>query len=228
MALNKGVIYAGEATREEHDDKANVELKKVGLYGWDSNTLTWNRISADATGQQTVTIDPTGSGLVVESTPLAHEGLLDDINTGIASIPGVTQQVADELVDGSQKTQVVDSGGANIDFAKESGGNLATIVTNTGNIPTLTSGVFGQAIVAVTGTAVQLGSNALENGVIITALSSNASSIKIGGSGVTNVASGSGNGYILEAGGSISVAATNTNVLYINGTAGDIISFMGC
>jgi len=106
--------------------------------------------------------------------------------------------------------------------------HLSDIKTNTDNIPSLTSGFFGQAKIAVTGTAVQLGSNTLENGVIITALSTNTGIIKIGGSGVTNVSDGTGNSYLLEAGASISVAVTNTNVLYINGTAGDIISFMSC
>ena len=104
-----------------------------------------------------------------------------------------------------------------------SSGNLVTASSSS-----LTSGFFGQAKIAVTGTAVQLATNTLTNGVIITALSTNSGIIKIGGSGVTNVSDGTGNGYLLEAGGSISVASTNTNVLYINGTAGDIISFMAC
>jgi len=79
----------------------------------------------------TVTLDPTGSGLVVESIPLAHEGLLDDISTGIASIPNVTQQVADELVDGTQKTQIVDSIGTVIEtFGSETVKIQETIPTD--------------------------------------------------------------------------------------------------
>lgn len=87
--------------------------------------------------------------------------------------------------------------------------------------------IVGQVTIATTATEVQLPSHALTNGVIITAKSSNTNSITIGGSGVTNIIDGTGNGYILEAGSSISFAVTNTDVLYINGTAGDLISFAG-
>jgi hypothetical protein len=88
--------------------------------------------------------------------------------------------------------------------------------------------VTGQSKIAVTGTAVQLGSNALTQGVLISALSTNAASITIGtSSSVTNVVNGTGNGAILTAGSTKSIAATNTNLIWINGTAGDIISFIG-
>jgi hypothetical protein len=88
--------------------------------------------------------------------------------------------------------------------------------------------VTGQAKIAVTGTAVQLGSNALTQGVLISALSTNTASITIGtSSSVTNVVNGTGNGAILTAGSTKSIAATNTNLIWINGTAGDIISFIG-
>lgn len=86
----------------------------------------------------------------------------------------------------------------------------------------------GQAKVAVTGTAVQLGSNTLTQGVLISALSTNTASITIGtSSSVTNTIDGTGNGAILPAGSTKSIAATNTNLIWINGTAGDIISFIG-
>lgn len=85
----------------------------------------------------------------------------------------------------------------------------------------------GQAKIAVTATAVQLGSNTLLNGVIISAKSTNTASITIGGSGVTNTVDGTGNGLILAAGASMSWAVSNTNALWINGTAGDIVSYAG-
>lgn len=85
----------------------------------------------------------------------------------------------------------------------------------------------GQAKIAVTATAVQLGSNALTNGVILTAKSTNAAAITVGASGVTNTADGTGNGYILEQGSSAPWAVDNTNRLFINGTAGDIVSWSG-
>ena len=121
-----------------------------------------------------------------------------------------------------------------------SGKQLETLIDQTDSLETLLSlGVpvsankldtaprVGQAKIVVTGTAVQLGTNTLLNGVIITAASANVATITIGTSAVTNTVDGTGNGYILAAGASISFAVNNTNVLYINGTAEDIISFSG-
>jgi len=87
--------------------------------------------------------------------------------------------------------------------------------------------LFGQAKITSTGTAVQLAVNALTNGVIVTAYSSNAAPISIGGSSVTNTVDGTGNGYILEAGGSVSFACQDMSELWINGTSGDIVSMAG-
>lgn len=84
-----------------------------------------------------------------------------------------------------------------------------------------------QVIVAVTGTAVQFPSNALVNGVIITAHGANAASVVLGGATITNTLTGSGNGAELIAGSSVFTAVSNTNVLYLNGTAGDWVSFIG-
>jgi hypothetical protein len=98
-----------------------------------------------------------------------------------------------------------------------------------GNIAvSLSSGPLnGQAKIAVTGTAVRLGASTLLNGVVVTAKSTNVAPIVVGTSSVTNVTDGTGPGYILEAGSSASWAITNSNELYINGTAGDIISWAG-
>ena len=93
--------------------------------------------------------------------------------------------------------------------------------------PLATAPLVGQATIAVTSTAVQLGDNALTNGVIIIAKSDNSAAITIGGSGVNDTIDGTGNGAILEAGMMASFAVDNTNRLYINGTAGDIVSFVG-
>lgn len=87
--------------------------------------------------------------------------------------------------------------------------------------------LVGQTKIAITGTAVQLASNALENGVIVTAKSTNTDPISVGTSAVNNTVDGTGNGYILEAGASTSFAVANTDDLYINGTATDIVSFAG-
>ncbi len=110
---------------------------------------------------------------------------------------------------------------------------MVAVVDGSGNQVTAFSGglsaapLNGQAKIAVTGTAVRLGSNTLINGIIVTALSTNVASIVIGISTVHNVIDGTGDGYILAAGGSVSWAVSNSNALYINGTAGDIVSFAG-
>jgi hypothetical protein len=118
----------------------------------------------------------------------------------VAAIKTSTASVATKMSDGSQTASII--------------------------IPT--SFKTGQAKIAVTGTAVQLGSNTLTQGVLISALSTNTASITIGtSSGVTNTVDGTGNGSILTAGSTKSIAATNTNLVWINGTAGDIISFIG-
>ena len=87
--------------------------------------------------------------------------------------------------------------------------------------------VVGQAIIAATGTAVQLPSNNLGNGLVITAKSTNAAKIFIGGSSVTTADTGAGNGYPIVPGGSASAAVSNANQIWINGTAGDIVYFIG-
>lgn len=87
--------------------------------------------------------------------------------------------------------------------------------------------VFGQAKIAVTNTAVQLTSQALSNGIIITAKASNTASIEIGSSNVNTTTDGTGNGYILSAGATVSAAILNPNLLWINGTSGDVVSWIG-
>lgn len=179
------------------------------------------------------------SGLATETTleeisniDFATEAKQDTGNSSLSSIDTKlsSQATATKQDTGNTSLSSIDTKlSSQATAANQTTGNasLANIETYTNNIPSLTSGFFGQAVIAVTGTAVQLGSNTLENGVIITAKSSNTGNIKVGGSGVTNTETGAGNGYILEPGASISVAASNTNVLYVNGTAGDIVSFLG-
>lgn len=105
----------------------------------------------------------------------------------------------------------------------------AQLVTTVGNA-LVTAPLVGQSKVAVTGTAVRLNggtSQALSNGLIISAPSGNAAVICIGGSGVNNTSDGTGNGYLLAAGASVSFAVGNTNDIYINGTSGDFVSWAG-
>lgn len=95
------------------------------------------------------------------------------------------------------------------------------------SIPLVKVLLVGQAKIAVTGTAVRLPANNLKNGVIIGALSTNNGNIAVGNSDVDNVFDGTGLGRILEPGAETSFAVDNTNRLYINGEANDLISFAG-
>jgi hypothetical protein len=86
----------------------------------------------------------------------------------------------------------------------------------------------GQKKIAVTGTAVAISSSqALTQGVLITAFPGNVNDLYIGDSGVNNTAPPSGNGYVLKPGQSVRLAGNNANLWYINGTANDYISWIG-
>lgn len=99
--------------------------------------------------------------------------------------------------------------------------------TNLVQTPTPASVIAGQAKIAVTSTVVALGSNALVNGIVVKAAKTNVANILIGPSGVTTTYDGTGNGYCLEPGAAMSFACSNTNLIFINGTAGDFVSFGG-
>jgi len=88
--------------------------------------------------------------------------------------------------------------------------------------------IVGQAVIAVTGTAVVLGTTVtLPAGtVLVTALSTNnAAHAVVGATGVANTKDGTGDGYILEAGKSVVINADDLADVFVNGTAGDIFSY---
>lgn len=126
-------------------------------------------------------------------------------------------------------SSAVTSGTANVRISISAIPTLppGSVVTGTVGGPIPGTLVVGQAKVSVTNTAVQLGSNALVNGVIVKAGIANTAKLTVGGSGVTSTTDGTGNGYILNPGEACSFAVSNTNVIYINGTSGDLVSFEG-
>jgi len=85
----------------------------------------------------------------------------------------------------------------------------------------------GQKLIAVSGTAIAIGSGTLINGVIVKALSGNGADITIGGSAINSTTTGAGNGYVLSPGEAMSFAVNNLAKIFINGTAGDGISYGG-
>lgn len=88
--------------------------------------------------------------------------------------------------------------------------------------------VTGQLIIVTTGTQVCAPSAALQNGLIVKSLPSNSSNKQtIGPTGVTNVVNGSGNGYVLSPGEAGSVGIANASSVCVNGTVGDIFTYIG-
>ena len=81
---------------------------------------------------------------------------------------------------------------------------------------------------AVTATATPLTAQALVNGIVLTASPLNSISVLVGGSGVTATNDGTGNGYALAPGQSISFGVTNTSAVYvIASTTGAFVSVAG-
>lgn len=88
--------------------------------------------------------------------------------------------------------------------------------------------VAGQAIILVTGTAVQLPPHAITDQLVLKAAAgNNAAAMSVGPVGVNNTRDGTGTGFILAPGETILWNVNNSNLVYVNGTAGDIVSFTG-
>jgi len=114
-------------------------------------------------------------------------------------------------------TQAVSSNGKLAAIMREVLAKLAT--QTTGNTP-----VHGQKTIAVTNTAVALTSatTSVKNGIIVQALSGNSTTVHVGGGGVT-----SSNGFELQAGQATSIATENVSLIFVVGTAGDGVCFIG-
>lgn len=85
-----------------------------------------------------------------------------------------------------------------------------------------------QAVIAITGTAVRLSAASVPlpgGSVFLTAAPANAAVMTAGGSDVTNAIDGTGNGLLLAAGGNGIVFAADLNTVWVNGTAGDVVSW---
>lgn len=79
----------------------------------------------------------------------------------------------------------------------------------------------------VTASAVALATQALTNGVAIRAKSTNAGKVFVGAAGVTATDDGTGNGFALQAGDSISLPVSTTAGIYIIGTLNDVVYVIG-
>ncbi len=112
-------------------------------------------------------------------------------------------------------------------------GTLRVTVQNSSLAVTtpLAAPITGQVKITTTGTAINLPAAALVNGITVSAKASNAAQVgtyssTVGGSSaLTTVNDGTGNGYPLAPGGSISFSSANANQIWINGTAGDVFAY---
>ena len=149
MALDKEHKYVNEITQQEHDDTANIELKKVGSFGWNTDSLEWKRLQVDANGKlnvnATATIDTAGLATYNAQTDGSQTvKLVDGSNTALQTSGGILNVLANigdansdniasiesQQTDGSQKTQVVltTSGGYTTFHLVSAASDNATVV----------------------------------------------------------------------------------------------------
>jgi hypothetical protein len=103
---------------------------------------------------------------------------------------------------------------------------VVTIVDQDGESTGAQSSVYADQQV-VTASAVSLTARALKNGLTIKAKHTNAGSVFVGGHTVTTTNDGTGNGFTLLPGESLSIGVTNANAVHIIGTLNDVVYVMG-
>lgn len=104
------------------------------------------------------------------------------------------------------------------------------VVLNADGTPSSPGGVVASVYSdqqVVTASAVALTAQALSNGLCVRARSTNVGAVFVGGPGVTATDDGSGNGFSLLAGAAISLPVSNASLVFIIGTAGDIVYVTG-
>jgi len=146
--------------------------------------------------------------------------------TQVTSLPSIT--IANTSFGATQATAsslnatVVGTGTFAVQAAQSGTWNVAlNNSTNTiGYISNPTTIYSAQQIVSASATA--LNSQALSNGIVITARSTNTGTTYVGPSSVTT-----SNGYALLPGQSISYGVTNANAVWIVGTASDVVYVTG-
>lgn len=118
------------------------------------------------------------------------------------------------------KVNLLDASGNEINPATED--TLALVLSSTGGVATAMSD--GTKSVNVTNTSIAIGSAACKT-VFITAKTTNTDVVVVGGASVVFNPLGSRTGKILYAGDSITIAIDNLNKVYINGDAGNGVTF---
>ncbi len=103
-----------EIIRAEHDSSANVQLKKIGTYGWDSDGIQWVKLNVDSSGNITIiesgfstigtgrkTVTPAGTAVAIASSTTVKRVIIQAIvdNTDVIYV-GDSNVVA---ADGSER-----------------------------------------------------------------------------------------------------------------------------
>lgn len=97
--------------------------------------------------------------------------------------------------------------------------------TNLVQTPTPAAVTAGQY--KITASAVSIGSQALVNGVVLKAKNTNVGAIWVGPTGVTTTDDGTGNGFRLNPGDTLSLAVANVSAIFAIGTANDVLYWTG-
>ncbi|SHF06120.1 hypothetical protein SAMN02745157_1544 [Kaistia soli DSM 19436] len=143
-------------------------------------------------------------------------------DTGASTTNGFLRWLRDKFVAGitlAASSAVIGKVGIQIGGADVAAANPIPVSSAPGTL------TYGQIV--MTGSAVQLPSRALVNGLVIKARDTNAGNGFVGASGVTATDNGTGNGYRLSPGDAWSGTPTNANQVYVIGTAGDVFYFTG-
>lgn len=93
----------------------------------------------------------------------------------------------------------------------------------------MSQAVFVQGKITTTATAQEIPNFALQNDTFtLTAKAGNTAAISVTNSQSASTAiDGTGAGYILAAGASMTISVLNTNALWVSGTSGDVFSGVG-
>lgn len=225
LPVNASVTISGVATASNQTSgaqKTQIVDGSGNVIASTSNALNTSITNASiavtgtffqATQPISGTVAGTGNFTVVNGGTFAVQ------NT--AATPAGTNVIGHVITDTGSTTAVT----GNVTATQATGTNLHTVIdsgTITATPPALPAAPkFGQQ--AVTGTVATLAANALVNGVIIEALSTNTVSVFVGGTGVTATT-----GIELLPGGSTSVAVANTSAIgVITATGSATVTFIG-
>lgn len=109
--------------------------------------------------------------------------------------------------------------------------STVAILNADGTVATIGQGSAAATLYAdqqvVTASAVALTARAMVNGLSLRAKSTNVGAVFVGAAGVTATDDGTGNGFALLPGASVSLPVSNASAVFIIGTANDIVYVIG-